>query len=55
MKVKQKTKYWYKITTYYCPLCGGTQNYRTRTYTPKPDSHWDRHEEHEVWDYCGVL
>ncbi len=47
-------KYWYFITTYYCPMCGSTTEYRERRYTPKPKDWQDRHLEKESWDYCGV-
>ena len=53
---KQKGKYWYKFTEYYCPLCNRTEVYKVRIYDkPKPKNYDNRHEVIEHWDGCGVL
>lgn len=36
---------WYFITTYYCPVCARTKEYRTRRTDPRPENWKDRHEE----------
>lgn len=45
--VNAKTKYWYKTTVHYCPICGSDETFRERVYQ-KPDK-W---EWHEYYDYC---
>lgn len=46
-------RYWYFITYHYCPQCCGSVTYRERRYTERPEDYWERHEEKEVYDYCG--
>lgn len=47
-------EYWYKKTTYSCPLCGSEENYKAREYTKKPTNWEDRNIFKEVFDYCNV-
>jgi uncharacterized Zn finger protein (UPF0148 family) len=45
--------YWYKYTTYYCPVCGHQEDYKERVYDrPKPEEYSLRHEFKESYDYC---
>lgn len=49
-----KGKYWYFITSYYCPQCSGVQRYMKRRYDERPDNWKDRHNDIESWDYCDI-
>lgn len=46
-----RAPHWYFITTWFCVLCGRTDEYRERHYTPRPDDSRDRHEFIE--NACG--
>jgi hypothetical protein len=51
----KKGKYWYKITTYYCPICGKDDTFRTRVYekdVPRPPEWNNRHEFRDMYDWC---
>jgi hypothetical protein len=45
-------KHWYKITIYYCPLCGKETEYRERQYTKKPKDVNKRIITIYHYDYC---
>lgn len=50
--MKEKKKYWYKFSIYYCPLCGRDSSTKYRVYEkPKLE---DRYVLKEVWDYCDI-
>lgn len=51
-RVAGATKYWYFIDEDYCPVCGSTDVYRERVYTPKPEDWEDRRAMHETYDWC---
>jgi hypothetical protein len=44
-------KHWYFIYTEWCVLCGRTNVYRERRYTPRPPDWESRHEDSEY--ACG--
>ena len=45
------TKYWYRILTVICPICGRWKTFKTREYGPKPI--WiTRHPSEERYDGC---
>jgi len=46
---------WYFVTSFYCPICACSDDYRERRYTQKPDDPARRIEIIECWDYCGAL
>jgi hypothetical protein len=43
--------HWYKISTWYCVLCGHEDTYRERMFTPRPEDHNQRRTLHET--ACG--
>jgi len=43
------------FTTHYCPVCGHTEVYRERMYTPKPDEQEERYIFEEVYDWCNEI
>jgi len=45
-------KYWYFLTSYWCPLCSKTTIYRERRYDARPEAWEDRHKDFEAYDYC---
>jgi len=47
MTRKLHRPHWYLVTTYYCVLCGKTEVFKERRYTPKPKRYEDRHNFHE--------
>lgn len=49
---KTKSKYWYKTTTYYCPVCGKEEPDRERMYTPKPEDSSERYVYKQWYDSC---
>ena len=53
--MKEKKKYWYKTTIYYCPICCRENVYKERQYTEKPKEYEKRVKIIEVWDYCGAF
>lgn len=48
-----KGAHWYFIYCHECPLCGKTDEYRERRYTPRPAEYEDRHEFEVMYDNCG--
>lgn len=56
--IKQEAKYgmtgryWYFITSFYCPVCNTTRTERVRMYSERPADWIDRHDELELYDYC---
>lgn len=47
----RKKKYWYFLTQIECVLCGRSEQYRERRYTPRPDHASNRYEF--IQDACG--
>jgi hypothetical protein len=47
-----KPKYWYYIETSYCVLCGRTDTFKKRMYTPKPKEYNERHQYEEHMCDC---
>ena len=47
---KRKRKYWYKLTTTECVLCGKCQEYRERKYGRKPAADKRYHYEQLACD-----
>ena len=46
-------KYWYKYTTFYCPVCGHEDRYKERVYNEfKPKEYYKRHILTECYDNC---
>lgn len=37
-------KYWYKYVHEECVLCGYSEDYKYRMYSPKPEHYFDRHD-----------
>ena len=50
----KKKKYWYHITTWYCPVCGKEKISKTRKYTKKPKDYNKIYEILADYDYCDV-
>jgi hypothetical protein len=50
-----KGKYWYFKSLHECPVCGRSDTYRERRYTPKPENPQDRCEYVVDYDYCNSL
>ena len=48
---KCKLTYWYRVTTWVCPLCGSEDRYRERVYGEKPEDYAERFPVIEGW--CG--
>lgn len=48
----EKKKYWYSFYIKSCPVCGSTDTYKIREYTPKPEDYNKRYEYAEVYDWC---
>lgn len=46
-------KYWYRLTTHACPICGSEHRYRERMYTPKPEDAAERYQYIEIYDWCS--
>lgn len=50
-----ESRYWYRLTTYYCPICGKGEEYRERVYGEKPTDPYERYIRHEHYDYCDAF
>lgn len=48
-------KYWYKFTSYYCPACARSNDYKERRYDKRPEGYHERHEIIESYDWCDAL
>lgn len=48
----QQRPYWYYVSEWECVLCGRTEIFRERRYTPKPIGRSARYEYHET-ACCG--
>ena len=53
--MEDKGKYWYKITVYWCPVCGREEVNRERQYTPRPENRADRYFVKQVYDWCNEV
>lgn len=50
--MKNKKKYWYKITYCECPVCGHSHTYKERQYSKKPKDPNKRYFYEIEYDYC---
>jgi hypothetical protein len=53
--MKVKSKYWYFITYYECPICGRGGDVKERRYGYRPKLWKNRHAYIVLYDYCDVL
>ena len=49
---KDEKKYWYLFTIIECPVCGATDIFKERQYTPKPANPQDRYNYEQGYDWC---
>lgn len=54
VEIVNMRSHWYKITVFYCPLCGQDRTFRERQYGPKPEERNLRYRVREVYDWCDV-
>ena len=47
--------HWYKLTIFYCPICGRERKYRERIYGNKPTDASKRTIINEAYDYCDAF
>jgi hypothetical protein len=45
-------KFWIYKEDHYCPVCGNSDVYRQRMYTPKPEKWEERFTIIEYYDWC---
>ncbi len=49
-------RYWYFISSDYCPVCGKDDTTRERIYGERPSKWEDRHDyDWNAYDYCDVM
>lgn len=49
---KIMSKYWYRIVTHECPLCGRSVVYRERVYGDKPKDPALVYDFKQIYDWC---